>query len=1165
LASFKSAQDADGRRFYVSHLQGQILTHFNFAWNPQRDLKGGILAEEMGLGKTVELLALICHHKVVPSPEKVKDPYTGHFVTPSHSTLIITPPSILEQWKSEIATHAPHLKVFHYQGLPSASAPQDAHDAATPENLLQYDIVLTTYHVLSREIHYAKPPPDRSLRHEKHYEPRKSPLVQICWWRVCLDEAQMVESGVSQQATVARLIPRVNAWAVSGTPLRKDIQDLRGLLVFLRYEPYSTCKPIWDRLDKATFKDIFGQIAMRHTKDKIRNELTLPPQKRMVIRVPFTAIEEQNYSEMIRQMCEDCGLSPEGLPLGENVDASPFPVDKMRDWLVRLRQTCLHLHVGRRNRKALNARNGPPPTIDKVLDAMIDNADASLKAEARELVRGHLLCGHIRGNAGDDERRDEAALVEYRKALEHVLLWVTRCRDELAKAKENASETSADAKDNKKDANDDESDADDDDDDNSGRISNIKKTLRTFLEIEHQCRIFIADSYFRLKANENLTEPESENFDRLANLETEYYEQAKKIRSVLLKATKRKAQEQKSKVDSQRDLAAPRINYISDQGGIETGKVLESMENVCDLLDRQATLLEHWRKKVVDMALAPLVDEDEGMETTGDEYEMSIKIQEQLLVYTLALRTAIADRNFVLNGLQDPLVNQEFQAAEAQAHRGEGHAPDLVIQFAKARKEIGLEHAGISLKGVISAIRSLITELQWRADGRDQRAKLELSIAENTLAAVQKIAASQKVSLANFDKEQELFRTAMNRRVEYYRQLQQLSDGVTRWREELDPTLCRAAFEQSDKDRNKSQKRMEALEIKVKYLVNMRHTDHGDAEEDCAICIKPMTEAAMTPCGHVFDKECVEKWIASAGRCPVCRRTVRKSELIIHAPKRKITELQEEVMINGSPAQASTPSADSTSIYGNISSATMAQINDIDLGGISYGSKIDMIARHLLWIRHNDPGSKTVIFSQFGDFLDVLKEALKKWKIGCASMSSRHGVQDFKSNPATEAFLLDAKTDASGLNLVNATYVFLAEPMVNVALELQAIARVHRIGQRRPTTVFMYLVSDTVEEAIYDLSVSRRLEHIGRSRASESDSVSPALQESALETANSLELQAAPIKQLLRKKGDGEVVPSDDLWKCLFGKRQRVALMQEVGRELRAAAVEERVAGLALE
>jgi E3 ubiquitin-protein ligase SHPRH len=238
----------------------------------------------------------------------------------------------------------------------------------------------------------------------------------------------------------------------------------------------------------------------------------------------------------------------------------------------------------------------------------------------------------------------------------------------------------------------------------------------------------------------------------------------------------------------------------------------------------------------------------------------------------------------------------------------------------------------------------------------------------------------------------------------------------------------------------------------------------------------------------------------------------------------------------------------------------MKEIKMIDLNG-SYGTKVDMIARHLLWIRNNDPGAKSIIFSQFGDFLEVLREALRRWKIGCSSIGDKNGISNFRADPAVECFLLDAKSDSSGLNLVNATYVFLCEPLINPAIELQAIARVHRIGQQRPTSVFMYLVGDTVEEAIYEISVARRLAHMGRGSKSRSGTATPVLQEKMIEAANSMELEAAPLKQLLRKKGDGEIVQVDDLWSCLFGKRrkpQRAVLDSEVGRHLRAEAAEMR-------
>ena len=66
----------------------------------------------------------------------------------------------------------------------------------------------------------------------------------------------------------------------------------------------------------------------------------------------------------------------------------------------------------------------------------------------------------------------------------------------------------------------------------------------------------------------------------------------------------------------------------------------------------------------------------------------------------------------------------------------------------------------------------------------------------------------------------------------------------------------------------------------------------------------------------------------------------------------------------------------------------------------------------------------------------------------------------------------------SGLTLVNATHVYLCEPLVNTALELQAISRIHRIGQTRETTVWMFTIGSTVEESIFNLSTTKRLEFV---------------------------------------------------------------------------------------
>lgn len=80
------------------------------------------------------------------------------------------------------------------------------------------------------------------------------------------------------------------------------------------------------------------------------------------------------------------------------------------------------------------------------------------------------------------------------------------------------------------------------------------------------------------------------------------------------------------------------------------------------------------------------------------------------------------------------------------------------------------------------------------------------------------------------------------------------------------------------------------------------------------------------------------------------------------------------------------------------SPATLNQIKDIELGG-SFGTKIDTLARHLLWIRSNDPGARSVVFSQFKEFLEVLGRAFELFGICFTSFDKINGVQSFKSDP----------------------------------------------------------------------------------------------------------------------------------------------------------------------
>lgn len=117
----------------------------------------------------------------------------------------------------------------------------------------------------------------------------------------------------------------------------------------------------------------------------------------------------------------------------------------------------------------------------------------------------------------------------------------------------------------------------------------------------------------------------------------------------------------------------------------------------------------------------------------------------------------------------------------------------------------------------------------------------------------------------------------------------------------------------------------------------------------------------------------------------------------------------------------------------------------------------------------------------------------------------------------------------------------------------------------------MYLVSGTVEESIYELSVARRLAHIiekekqkNNVSSNDQESLIEDLTETAIDSANSMEVQDAPLNNLMTSgASEGEMVKKDDLWQCLFGNAVQkyggsTDADGEVGRFLRGEAAEAR-------
>lgn len=122
---------------------------------------------------------------------------------------------------------------------------------------------------------------------------------------------------------------------------------------------------------------------------------------------------------------------------------------------------------------------------------------------------------------------------------------------------------------------------------------------------------------------------------------------------------------------------------------------------------------------------------------------------------------------------------------------------------------------------------------------------------------------------------------------------------------------------------------------------------------------------------------------------------------------------------------------------------------------------------------------KTLVFSQFTSYLDILKDELSARNIpfyeitGATNKKERVKlVNDFNSNDVP-VFLVSLKAGGTGLNLTGASVVIHTDPWWNAAAIDQATDRAHRIGQKNMVNVYRLIAKDTIEERILRLQEAK--------------------------------------------------------------------------------------------
>ncbi|KAK9782851.1 putative SNF2 family N-terminal domain-containing protein [Seiridium cardinale] len=144
-------------------------------------------------------------------------------------------------------------------------------------------------------------------------------------------------------------------------------------------------------------------------------------------------------------------------------------------------------------------------------------------------------------------------------------------------------------------------------------------------------------------------------------------------------------------------------------------------------------------------------------------------------------------------------------------------------------------------------------------------------------------------------------------------------------------------------------------------------------------------------------------------------------------------------------------------------------------------AKIDRTMELLREIQRNDPKEKTLIFSVFTSFLDLLEIPIQDGGFiyqrydGSMPQAARDAaVQAFMKKPDVTIMLVSLRAGNAGLNLQAATQVIILDPFWNPSVEDQAVGRSHRLGQDKPVTVHRTLVDDTIEDRILALQEKKR-------------------------------------------------------------------------------------------
>ena len=289
----------------------KTLSHYEF---------GGILADEMGLGKTIQTITFLLSEK-----ENNK------------KSLIVTPTSLIYNWKSEFENFAPSMRIAVLHGSKEERI-------EIMENIESYDVILTTYGTLKND-----------------YEWYNDKEFDYC----IIDEAQHIKNPQSISSETVKEIKAKVKFALTGTPIENNLLELWSIFDFVmpgylynknRFQE----RFIGTREGTVALKKMIQPFILRRLKKNVMMEL---PDK----------IEKKYYVEMNEEQKKV--YSSYIADIKEKMNDKDINKDKITifSYLTKLRQLCLDPSV------IVEGYNGGSSKIDTALSIVCDAIDAERK------------------------------------------------------------------------------------------------------------------------------------------------------------------------------------------------------------------------------------------------------------------------------------------------------------------------------------------------------------------------------------------------------------------------------------------------------------------------------------------------------------------------------------------------------------------------------------------------------------------------------------------------------------------------------------------------------------------------------------------------------------------------------------------------------------------